>query len=82
MGLERGGFILMISHYGRVAILGCIEIHYYIKFFFFSFSFCVCARPLQSRKQTNKTKQREKGGKKERNRNRTGKNVIFKGAAH
>ena len=28
MGLEWGGFILMISHYGGVAILGYIEIHY------------------------------------------------------
>ena len=55
----RTGWVhLMISYYGRVAILGYIEIQL----------FYVCS--YQSRKQTNKTKQREKGGKKERKRNR------------
>ena len=29
MGLEWGGFILMISHYKRVAIPGYIEMYYY-----------------------------------------------------
>ena len=73
MGLKRGGFILMISHYGRVAILGCIEIHYYYLLFFFA--------RIHINLANKQTKQREEGGKKERkrNKNRAGENVISKG---
>ena len=61
----------MIGYYGRVAILGYIEIQLFM-----------CVHINLANKQT-KTKQREKGGKKEkeRNRNRVGKNVIFKDMA-
>ena len=54
---RTGRVHLMISYYGRVAILGYIEIQ--------------LVHINLSNKQTNKTKQREKG-KKERKRNRTG----------
>ena len=54
---RTGRVHLMISYYGRMAILGYIEIQLFY------------ARSYQSLKQTNKTKQREKG-KEERKRNR------------
>ena len=60
----RAGCVhLIISYYGRVAILGHIEIQLFM-----------CVHINLANKQT-KTKQREKGGKKERkrNRNRAGK---------
>ena len=84
MGLERGGFILMISHYGRAAILGYFEIHY-IYFFLFYFFFFVCVRArthINLANKRNKTA-REKGGKKEKEtKPGRAKNVIFKGTAH
>ena len=59
---RTGRVHLMISYYGRVAILGYIEIQLFM-----------CVHINLSNKQTNKTKQREKGKKeRKRNRNRTG----------
>ena len=68
MGLERGGFILMISHYGRVAILGCIEIHYYHHYYLFIFFFSPPRmRVSTSISQTNKQNETARERRKERN---------------
>ena len=61
MGLKRGGFILMISHYGRVAILGYIEIHYYYLLFFFARIHINLAN-----KQTKRNSERKEERKKEK----------------
>ena len=68
---RTGRVHLMISYYGRVAILGYIEIQL----------FYVCS--YQSRKQTNKTNSERKEERKKEKETETErvKNVIFKGMA-
>ena len=74
----------MISYYGRVAILGYIEIHYYYYYFLSSlfFFFCVCVHISLANKQTKRNSERKEERKKEKETG-TGwvRNVIFKGTA-
>ena len=75
MGLEWGGFILMISHYGGVAILGYIEIHYPAARACASTSISQTNKQNKTARETRKERKKEKETKPGR-----AKNVIIKGA--
>ena len=74
MGLEWGGFILMISHYGGVAILGYIEIHYPAARACASTSISQTNKQNKTARETRKERKKEKETKPGR-----AKNVIIKG---